>query len=79
LAKKVYVEKNVAGRWEWESGWRTGMFAVNGNRLEVGVARPLLGLTGDEIDLEFKWNDNMQEKRETFMDFLRQWRHSPGR
>lgn len=57
---QVIIEKNVEGRWEWEPVAKA-KFASKNNRLELEIKRSVLNLTGKKIDLEFKWNDNMQE------------------
>jgi hypothetical protein len=74
--KKVFVEKNIGNRWEWELAGN-GIFAVNGNKLEIEIVRPLLGLSGTGIDFEFKWNDNMQENG-NIMDFYVNGDTAPG-
>ncbi len=73
---KTIVEKNVAGRWEWEPVAET-KFAVNNNRLELEIKRSVLNLSGKEIDIEFKWNDNMQENG-NIMDFYVNGDTAPG-
>ena len=74
--KKVIVEKNVGGRWEWEQiGEST--FAVNNNKLEIEITKQLLNLLGNDIDIEFKWNDNMQENG-NIMDFYVNGDTAPG-
>lgn len=73
---KAIVEKNVDGRWEWEFLAKT-KFAVNDNKLELEIKRDLLNLSGKEIDIEFKWNDNMQENG-SIMDFYVNGDTAPG-
>ena len=73
---KVVVEKNVGNRWEWENVADT-RFAVNGNKLELEIPRTVLNLTGNTINLEFKWNDNMQENG-NIMDFYVNGDTAPG-
>ncbi len=73
---KAIVEKNVAGRWEWEPIAET-KFAVNNNKLELEIKRSLLNLSSKEIDIEFKWNDNMQENG-NIMDFYVNGDTAPG-
>ena len=63
---KVIVGKNVAGHWQWEPVAET-KFAVN-NKLELEIRSDILSLGGKDIDIEFKWNDNMQ-KNGNIMDF----------
>ena len=74
--KSVFIEKNIGGRWEWEVSGQ-GRFAVNSNKLELMVGRQLLNLEGKDIDIEFKWNDNMQENG-NIMDFYVNGDTAPG-
>ncbi len=73
---KVIVEKNVGGRWEWEQVAAT-KFAVNSNKLELEIPRGILNLSGTAINIEFKWNDNMQENG-NIMDFYVNGDTAPG-
>jgi hypothetical protein len=73
---KAIVEKNVAGRWEWETVAQA-KFAVSNNKLELEIKRDILNLNGKDIDLEFKWNDNMQENG-NIMDFYVNGDTAPG-
>ena len=74
--KKVIVEKNVGNRWEWEKVTEAG-FAVNQSKLELGIPRSLLNSGKDFVDIEFKWNDNMQENG-NIMDFYVNGDTAPG-
>ena len=74
--EKAIVEKNVGGRWEWTTAAAVA-YAVNGNKLELAIPRTTLGLSGKTIDLEFKWNDNMQENG-NIMDFYVNGDTAPG-
>jgi hypothetical protein len=74
--KKAVIEKNVGGRWEWEQTAEID-YAVTGNRLELKIPRPVLGVSGKTIDMEFKWNDNMQEDG-NIMDFYINGDTAPG-
>lgn len=75
-SKKAVVEKNVGNRWEWEKVAETP-YSVKGNYLEIKVARNLLSLDGKKVDIEFKWNDNMQENG-NIMDFYVNGDTAPG-
>lgn len=75
--RKAIVERNVGGRWEWEKAGEAAM-AVSGDKLELSIARSILGLTDDRVDIEFKWNDNMQENG-NIMDFYVNGDTAPGR
>lgn len=74
--KKVTVERNVGKRWEWEKVAET-KYAVNENRLELEISRGVLNLSGKSVDIEFKWNDNMQENG-NIMDFYVNGDTAPG-
>ena len=73
---KAVIEKNIAGRWEWESVG-TAPTSIQNNRLEIGVSRSLLKLEGKPVNFEFKWNDNMQENG-NIMDFYVNGDTAPG-
>ncbi len=73
---KVIVEKNVGGRWEWKKIGES-KYAVNNNKLEIEIKRELLNLMANNIDIEFKWNDNMQENG-NIMDFYVNGDTAPG-
>jgi hypothetical protein len=73
---KAIVEKNVGGRWEWEP-LAQAKFAVYTNKLEIEINRDILKLLGKNIDIEFKWNDNMQENG-NIMDFYVNGDTAPG-
>ncbi|HZK61630.1 MAG TPA: hypothetical protein VFC41_06095 [Anaerovoracaceae bacterium] len=70
------MEKNVGNRWEWEQVAET-KFAVNGNKLELEIPRSVLNPTGKALNIEFKWNDNMQENG-NIMDFYVNGDTAPG-
>lgn len=62
---KAIVEKTDAA-WNWQKAGEAD-YAVKGNKLELKVARSLLGISGSP-DFEFKWSDNMQQQND-IMDF----------
>ena len=74
--KKVIVEKNVGNRWEWETVAEC-KFAVNVDKLEFAIPREVLGIEGENVDIEFKWNDNMQDNG-NIMDFYVNGDTAPG-
>ncbi len=74
--KKVKVERNVGDRWEWEKVAETN-YAVNGNKLDLEIPRDLLNLKNKHVNIEFKWNDNMQENGD-IMDFYINGDTAPG-
>ncbi len=70
------VEKSTYG-WIWKKVG-SAAYAVQGNKLELKVARSILGLSGKEgLDFEFKWSDNMQEDG-NIMDFYVNGDAAPG-
>jgi hypothetical protein len=73
---KAVIEKNIAGRWEWESVG-SAPISIQNNRLEIAVSRSLLKLEGQPVNFEFKWNDNMQENG-NIMDFYVNGDSAPG-
>jgi hypothetical protein len=72
---KATVEKNVGG-WQWQQIGETE-FSVTGNKMELKIPRTLLGLENKTVDLEFKWNDNMQDEGD-IMDFYLNGDTAPG-
>ncbi len=75
--KKVIVGKNVGGWWEWKKVAET-KYTVSNNKLEFGISRDVLNLPANKkIDIEFKWNDNMQEIG-NIMDFYVNGDTAPG-
>ena len=73
---KAIIEKNVGGRWEWEQIASIPL-ATSSNKLELEIRRSLLNLAGKPVNLEFKWNDNMQENG-NIMDFYVNGDTAPG-
>jgi len=73
---KTIVEKNVGNRWEWEEAAQIKCAVVN-NKLEIEIPRKALQLTDKRLDLEFKWNDNMQDNG-NIMDFYVNGDTAPG-
>lgn len=52
------IEKCVDNTWNWTPAG-TGHYVAKDNVLELEIVKSLPGL-GDDIAIEFKWNDNMQ-------------------
>ena len=52
-------------------------FRSFGNKLVIEIPRELLGLSSGPVDIEFKWNDNMQEEG-NIMDFYVNGDSAPG-
>jgi len=62
---KAVIEKNT-GNWNWEKAGEAD-YKVQGNKMMISVPRDVLGVNG-AVDIEFKWNDNMQTEG-NIMDF----------
>lgn len=75
-SKKAIVEKNIGNRWEWKEVERSS-YVVKNNRLEIKIDRNKLNLKNKPVNLEFKWNDNMQENG-NIMDFYVNGDTAPG-
>lgn len=64
--EKATIEKNTGG-WDWikvaELDWK-----MSANKMEIAVPKAVLKLNED-VNIEFKWSDNMQAGGE-IMDFL---------
>lgn len=64
--EKATIEKNTGG-WDWikvaELDWK-----MSANKMEIAVPKAVLKLNED-VNIEFKWSDNMQSGGE-IMDFL---------
>ncbi len=73
---KASIAKNVGGWWEWEQVAEI-KYAVNGNKLEIEIPRTIFGANGKNLDMEFKWSDNMQEEG-NIMDFYVNGDVAPG-
>lgn len=66
--KKAVLEKSNSNEWYWTKVGSV-TYKVSGNRMEIKIPLLLLGLTPENIDIELKWSDNMQEDG-NIMDFL---------
>ncbi|MBN9385508.1 MAG: hypothetical protein J0H74_32445 [Chitinophagaceae bacterium] len=64
--RKAILEK-TDGSWYWRKAGELD-YAAGGNKLEIKIPKALLGISG-EIDLGFKWSDNMQQEGE-IADFI---------
>jgi len=66
--RRATFERNVDSAWQWvEVG--DVVFACEGNRMELGVARALVAnRASGKIDFEFKWADNIAQNGD-IMDF----------
>lgn len=63
---KATIEKNQGGEWSWNKVGEIS-YSFTGNKMELAIPKKLLKLD-KEIDIEFKWSDNMQQDGE-IMDF----------
>jgi hypothetical protein len=73
---QAVIEKNIQGCGDWELCGQAHI-SIRENQLEIEVARHLVDLVDKEIDIEFKWNDNMQELGNV-MDFYVNGDTAPG-
>ncbi|MDP4117826.1 MAG: stalk domain-containing protein [Bacillota bacterium] len=64
-AEKAVLERSKTG-WNWEKVADVD-YKVDGNKMMITVPRNLIGVNGN-VDIEFKWNDNMQAQGD-IMDF----------
>ena len=53
--------------WDWETVAQVE-YTLSGNEMMIKIPKTLMGITEDSIDIEFKWNDNMQMQGD-IMDF----------
>jgi len=74
--KKAIVEKNIQGVWMWEDAAKCKFYAKD-NKLVIQIPREVLGIADGAVDIEFKWNDNMQEEG-NIMDFYVNGDTAPG-
>lgn len=74
--RQTVIEKNVGNRWEWEPAGRIRM-ATNACDLDLEIPRTILQSDRKAINIEFKWNDNMQENG-NIMDFYINGDTAPG-
>ena len=72
----VIVERNYKGKWIWEEVILS-KFVTKDNKLAFAIPREVLGLTGKTVNIEFKWNDNMQDE-DNIMDFYVNGDTAPG-
>ena len=62
------LERSLGG-WSWEVVTSDIQYKVVGNKMELAIPRKHLGLKSGKIDIQFKWNDNMQEEGDIY-DFI---------
>jgi hypothetical protein len=73
---KVIIEKNYKGKWIWEQAAQS-KFIVKNNVLVFSIPRKVLNLENHPLNIEFKWNDNMQDEG-NIMDFYVNGDAAPG-
>ncbi len=56
----VLLERNVEGRYEWDSPLRVACRAT-GNELELAIPWAALGRQGPPLTIDFKWADNIRQ------------------
>ena len=69
------VEKST-NSWNWEK-IGAGSYTINGKTLVLKIKRSTLGILNQNINIEFKWSDNMQEDG-NIMDFYVNGDVAPG-
>jgi len=74
--RKAVLEKNVQNIWMWNDTAKCKYF-TRGNQLVIRIPRKVLGIADGPVNLEFKWNDNMQEEG-NIMDFYVNGDTAPG-
>ena len=72
---KAILERNLKGRWKWGKASSVD-FYTKGNKLTVRIPRDAVGIPG-KVDIEFKWNDNMQDEG-NILDFYVSGDTAPG-
>ncbi|WP_288307349.1 hypothetical protein [uncultured Muribaculum sp.] len=72
---EVVIERNVNGNWTWVTA-ANAAYKVTDNVLEIAIEKSKLNL-GRLVDIEFKWNDNLQ-KPGNIMDFYISGDTAPG-
>ena len=55
--------------WNWKPAAEIE-YRVNGNSLELVIPRKLIGASGDNVEFEFKWVDNMQCEGDVYEFYL---------
>ena len=58
--ERAYLERSTGG-WNWKNAGEVE-YSVSGNRLQIKIPKSLLGITGDEFTINFKWTDNADTK-----------------
>lgn len=69
------IEKAGSSAWSWTQVARA-RYVVTNNVLEIAVPKAAIGLS-DDVDFEFKWNDNMQQPGNV-LDFYVSGDTAPG-
>lgn len=72
----VFIESSRGNKWIWEITGE-GKLHYKGNHLEIAVKKSLLNLSPSNVDIEFKWSDNMQDEG-NIMDFYVNGDAAPG-
>jgi hypothetical protein len=73
---RAVIEKNHKGKWIWEEAAKSEL-VVKDRALVLSIPRKTLGLNGGHVNIEFKWNDNMQDEG-NIMDFYENGDTAPG-
>ena len=73
---KAVLEKNIQGIWMWQEAAKVKFYS-HGSQLAIAIPRDCLGIGHGDINIEFKWNDNMQKEGD-IMDFYVNGDTAPG-
>lgn len=66
-ANTTILEQSTGG-WNWSTVATNISYKVVGNQMQLAIPRSSLGISGDPLNIEFKWSDNMQSDGD-IMDF----------
>ena len=75
--KKAILEKSNGG-WDWSAvGQVSYNIGANGDMLAVEIPKSMLGISGDDFTIDFKWSDNTLAAGD-IMDFYQYGDTAPG-
>jgi hypothetical protein len=72
----AYVQKSYQNKWIWQDAGIADL-VVKDNMLVIKIPRNIIALNGKPVNIEFKWNDNMQDDG-NIMDFYVNGDTAPG-
>lgn len=71
------LEKSNSNSWKWTKISSNIQLKITNNILEIQIPKKLLQISGENLNFEFKWNDNMQEVG-NILDFYSNGDTAPG-